>query len=58
MFALCRNPPERIYNVALDEFLTGKEKGLRALTIGASGVGPVVELRDIRLALIDELKRR
>ena len=50
--------PERIYNIALDEFLlTGKEKGLRALTIGASGVGPVVELRDIRLALIDELKR-
>jgi 5'-nucleotidase len=49
--------PEKIYRIALDEFLlTGKEKGLRSLKLGESGVGPVVELRDIRLALIDELK--
>ncbi len=51
--------PEKTYKIALDEFLlTGKEKGLQALKLGEPGVGPVVELRDIRLALIDELKRR
>ncbi len=50
--------PERTYKIAIDDFLlTGKERGLQSLKAGSPGVGPVVELRDIRLALIDELKR-
>ena len=50
--------PEKTYKIALDDFLlTGKEKGLQSLKPGETGVGPTVELRDIRLALIDELKR-
>jgi len=50
--------PEKTYKIALDDFLlTGKEKGLQSLKVGEPGVGPTVELRDIRLALIDEFKR-
>jgi len=51
--------PEKTYHIALDDFLlTGNEKGLQSLKTGQPGVGPVVELRDIRRAVIEELKRR
>ena len=49
---------EKTYRIALDEFLlTGNEKGLQALKTGEPGVGSAVELRDIRRAVIEELKR-
>lgn len=48
---------ERFYRVVISDFLlSGAETGLAFLTRDANGVRGLRELRDIRLALIDELR--
>ena len=47
----------RFYRVVISDFLlSGGETGLAFLTREAEGVRDVRELRDIRMALIDELR--
>ncbi len=49
--------PERTYKVAISEFLmTGREQNLAYLTENASGVGKIETKRDIRLAVMDQLR--
>lgn len=49
----------RTYRVALSDFLvSGRERGLDYLSLEAPGVRLVRELRDVRLALKDEMVRR
>jgi 5'-nucleotidase/UDP-sugar diphosphatase len=51
--------PARAYTVGTTDFLlTGREKGLDYLAPGNPGLGAIRELRDIRMVVIDELKRR
>jgi 5'-nucleotidase len=51
--------PAARYDVAISDFLlTGAEANLGFLTRQNPGVSNVSELRDIRMALIDELRRR
>ncbi len=51
--------PGKSYRIALSDYLlTGKEQGLDFLTRTADGVGTVREFRDIRFALIEEMKAR
>jgi len=53
-----RLDPKKIYTVGISDFLmTGAETNLAYLTTTASGVHGVEELRDVRRAVIDELKR-
>lgn len=50
--------PGRLYRVALNDFLlTGRERGLGYLTPDHPDVEVVAEGRDVRLALLDELRR-
>ena len=49
--------PARRYTVATTDFLlTGKEKGLGYLAPGNAGLGPIINYRDIRQAVIDRLR--
>lgn len=49
--------PERTYKVAISEFLmTGHEQNLSYLTAHAPGVGKIKARRDIRLAVMDQLR--
>lgn len=51
--------PFKTYRVAISDFLmSGGEQGIEFLTRAADGVGAVVTLRDIRMAVIDEMKAR
>lgn len=51
--------PEATYRVAISEFLiTGRETGLDDLVPDNPGLTVVAEHRDVRQALIDELRRR
>jgi 5'-nucleotidase len=51
--------PSATYQVAMSDFLlTGAEENLGFLTRQNPGVTNVSELRDVRLALVDELRRR
>jgi 5'-nucleotidase len=51
--------PEARYTIAISDFLlTGGEANLGFLTRQNPGITDVTELRDVRLVLIDELKRR
>jgi 5'-nucleotidase len=51
--------PEARYTLAICDFLlTGGEANLGFLTRDNPGITNVTELRDVRLVLIDELKRR
>jgi 5'-nucleotidase len=51
--------PEARYTIAISDFLlTGGEANLGFLTRDNPGITNVTELRDVRLVLIDELKRR
>jgi 5'-nucleotidase len=51
--------PEARYTLAISDFLlTGGEANLGFLTRDNPGITNVTELRDVRLVLIDELKRR
>lgn len=54
-----RQPLEmnRNYRVAINDFLmTGKEKGLEFLNLEQTGVKLIEEKRDIRFAVIEQLK--
>ncbi|OUL30415.1 bifunctional metallophosphatase/5'-nucleotidase [Nostoc sp. T09] len=49
--------PKRTYKVAINDFLiSGKEKGLDFLNLQQSGIKLIAEKRDIRFAVIDQLK--
>lgn len=49
--------PKKTYRIAIADFLmSGGEQGIEFLTRKAGGVGAVTTLRDIRLAVIDEMK--
>lgn len=49
--------PDRTYVVATTDFLlTGRERGLDYLAPGTPGLGPITEFRDIRQAVIRELR--
>ncbi|MDZ8189624.1 MAG: bifunctional metallophosphatase/5'-nucleotidase [Nostoc sp. ChiSLP02] len=49
--------PQRTYKIAIAEFLiSGKEKGLDFLNLQQPGIKFIAEKRDIRFALIDQLK--
>jgi 5'-nucleotidase/UDP-sugar diphosphatase len=51
--------PERTYRITISDFLmSGGEQGIEFLSRSAPGVENVTELRDIRFALIDEMRRR
>jgi 5'-nucleotidase/UDP-sugar diphosphatase len=51
--------PSGRYRVAISDFLlTGQEQGLDFLTRSDPGLMVVAERRDVRMALIDELRRR
>ncbi len=51
--------PDRVYRVITTDFLlTGRETRLAALTTQNPGVTGRVDLRDVRMALIDELRAR
>lgn len=51
--------PARTYQVALTDFLiSGRERGLDFLSLQNPGIGMIRELRDVRLALKDEMVRR
>lgn len=51
--------PARVYRVALTDFLvSGRERGLDFLSLGNPAISMVRELRDVRLALKDEMVRR
>lgn len=51
--------PVRRYAVATTDFLlTGRERGLDYLAPGNPDLGPITEFRDIRMVVIDELRRR
>ncbi len=51
--------PARPYVIAISDFLmTGREVNLAFLTRNNPDVSHITELRDVRLALIDELKRQ
>lgn len=53
-----RIDPAKIYSVGISDFLmTGGETNLAYLTRTAQGVRSVAELRDVRMAVMDELKR-
>ncbi|WP_256871841.1 bifunctional UDP-sugar hydrolase/5'-nucleotidase [Nostoc sp. TCL26-01] len=50
--------PQKTYKVATSDFLvSGKEKGLDFLNLQQSGIKLIAEKRDIRFAVIDELKK-
>ena len=51
--------PQRVYVVGTTDFLlTGRERNLSYLAPGNADLGTITEYRDIRLAVIDELRRR
>jgi 5'-nucleotidase len=51
--------PAKNYRVAINDFLmSGGEQGIEFLTRTADGVGAIVPLRDVRIAVIDEMKAR
>ncbi len=51
--------PQRIYRIAITDYLmSGAEQGIEFLTRTANGVENVTELRDIRIAVIEEMKKR
>lgn len=51
--------PARRYTVATTDFLlTGRERGLAYLAPNNPDMGPITEYRDIRMVVIDELRRR
>ncbi len=53
-----RIDPKKIYTVGISDFLmTGGETNLGYLTTTAAGVHGIAEMRDVRRAVIDELKR-
>jgi len=53
-----RIDPAKTYTVGISDFLmTGGETNLGYLTTTAAGVRGVTEMRDVRRAVIDELKR-
>lgn len=50
--------PAKVYTVGISDFLmTGGEANLAYLTRTATGVRGVTELRDVRMAVMDELKK-
>ncbi|MDZ8028918.1 MAG: bifunctional metallophosphatase/5'-nucleotidase [Nostoc sp. DedQUE01] len=49
--------PKRTYKIAINDFLiSGKEKGLDFLNLQQPGIKLIAEKRDIRFAIIDQLK--
>jgi 5'-nucleotidase len=53
-----RLDPARVYTVGISDFLmSGGETNLAYLTRTAPGVEGITELRDVRMAVMDELKR-
>jgi len=53
-----RLDPAKVYTVGISDFLmSGGETNLAYLTRTAAGVESITELRDVRMAVIDELKR-
>jgi 5'-nucleotidase/UDP-sugar diphosphatase len=58
MLSGVRLDPAKVYTVGISDFLmTGGETNLAYLTRTADGVSSVSELRDVRMAVMDELKR-